>query len=234
MYESKSNIEDECSNSQILLKFIFTLLLALILTPSLAIGDVFTFSPPFILKQKTGSPLSIVSLSIDEDLNGDTLYIYTTINGTESFITKDRIMNFDALYARMYPAKVKTGSNLSPQAPSANAPSSSDDYTYTPPSSSAIDPEDAARLINSMYGRVCHAKIEGIFTKTLIIDWTSSTKIIHSMKVLAEIGSIKEQLYRGGVRYFQFPNDAGTYNVIDWKTGHKKSISDRADYYFRK
>lgn len=87
--------------------------------------------------------------------------------------------------------------------------------------------------MNSLYGNVCHAELVGFFSKTLIIDWTSNTKKIHAIKVMAEIGDSKNKLYEDGVRYFQFPNDAGTYNVIDWKTGEKKSISDRANYYFR-
>lgn len=92
--------------------------------------------------------------------------------------------------------------------------------------------ENVVRIINSEYGAVCKADLTGMFSKTLKIDWTSRTKKIHAMKILAEIGSVNERLYADGVRYFQFPNDSGTYNVIDWKTGEKKSISDRSPYYF--
>lgn len=49
---------------------------------------------------------------------------------------------------------------------------------------------------------------------------------------MAEIGTLKPQLYESGVRYLQFPNDAGTYNIIDWKTGEKTSNSERAPYHF--
>jgi len=35
-----------------------------------------------------------------------------------------------------------------------------------------------------------------------------------------------------GVRYFKFPNDAGGYNIIDWKTGEKRSVDEKAPYYF--
>lgn len=93
--------------------------------------------------------------------------------------------------------------------------------------------EDIVKVINREYGAVCRADLTGMFSKTLKIDWTSRTTKIHAMKILAEIGSVKNQLYLDGVRYFQFPNDSGTYNVIDWKTGEKKSISDRSQYYFR-
>lgn len=105
----------------------------------------------------------------------------------------------------------------------------------TPPAtaSATLDADTVVKLINTMYGAVCHAEINGFFSKTLKLDWTANTKKIHAMKVLAEIGSVKAKLYEDGVRYFQFPNDAGTYNVIDWKTGEKKSISERAQYYFR-
>jgi hypothetical protein len=48
------------------------------------------------------------------------------------------------------------------------------------------------------------------------------------VRVLAKVGSVKEMLYNDGVRYFKFPNNAGTYNIIDWKTGEKSSTKDRA------
>lgn len=87
-------------------------------------------------------------------------------------------------------------------------------------------------LINSHFGEYCSARVTGIFTHTLIIDWKPRTTKLQAISVLAGIGKAKERLYTDGVRYFQFPNDAGTYNVVDWKTGEKKSISDRAKYYF--
>ena len=87
-------------------------------------------------------------------------------------------------------------------------------------------------VLNTSYGNVCHAEITGVFSKTLKVDWTRNTVKLHAIKVISEIGSVKEDLFRDGVRYFQFPNDAGTYNVIDWKTGEKTSISERAKYYF--
>lgn len=79
---------------------------------------------------------------------------------------------------------------------------------------------------------MCQAELEGWFSKTLKLDWTSRTNKFSSIKVLAEIGTVKEQLYQAGVRYLKFPNDAGTYNVIDWETGEKSSTSERAPYYF--
>lgn len=104
--------------------------------------------------------------------------------------------------------------------------------TVAEPTKTTASADSIVSLINSMYGNVCHAEINGFFSKTLKLDWTANTKKIHAIKVLAEIGNVKSQLYEGGVRYFQFPNDAGTYNVIDWKTGEKKSVSDRTQYYF--
>jgi len=87
-------------------------------------------------------------------------------------------------------------------------------------------------ILNKQYGRVCKAELTGWFTKTLVINWTANTKKIDAIKILAEIGTVKEILYDDSVRYLQFPNDMGTYNIIDWKTGEKKSISDKARYYF--
>ena len=96
----------------------------------------------------------------------------------------------------------------------------------------AGDADNVVYLLNTEYGRVCKAELSGWFSKTLIINWTSNTKKIHAIKILAEIGTVKTMLYKDGVRYLQFPNDVGTYNIIDWKTGEKKSISDKARYYF--
>ncbi len=92
--------------------------------------------------------------------------------------------------------------------------------------------EAVVGFLNTSYGNVCHAELTGFFSKTLKIDWTRNTVQLHAVKVLGEIGSVKEELYKDGVRYLQFPNDAGTYNVIDWKTGEKSSTSERAKYYF--
>lgn len=100
------------------------------------------------------------------------------------------------------------------------------------PASTQIDADSIVTLINAMYGKVCHAEISGIFSKTLKLDWTANTKKIHFIKIMAEIAGVKAQLYESGVRYLQFPNDAGTYNIIDWKTGEKTSNSERAPYYF--
>ena len=92
--------------------------------------------------------------------------------------------------------------------------------------------ENFVELLALYYGKVCEAKIEGIFTKTLRIDWTSETVLLHTMKVFSEIGEAKEDLYIDGVRCFKFPNDAGGYNIIDWKTGEMKSVNERAPYFF--
>lgn len=92
--------------------------------------------------------------------------------------------------------------------------------------------DDFVDLLNLYYGNVCKVRIEGMFTKTIRVDWTSETVMLHTMKIFAEIGEAKEQLYQDGVRYFKFPNDTGTYNIIDWKTGEKKHNSDRARYFF--
>ena len=93
--------------------------------------------------------------------------------------------------------------------------------------------ERVVEFLNTEYGRVCRAELEGLFEKTIKIDWTSDTTRIHAYKILGEIGEIKEALFRDRVRYLQFPNDGGTYNVIDWKTGDKWSVPERAPYYFK-
>ena len=92
--------------------------------------------------------------------------------------------------------------------------------------------DDFVEVLNLYYGNVCEAKIEGVINKTLRVDWTSETVMLHTMKVFAEIGDAKDELYRDGVRYFKFPNDVGGYNIIDWKTGSKRSVDERAKYYF--
>lgn len=42
----------------------------------------------------------------------------------------------------------------------------------------------------------------------------------------------KGRFIGAGIRYLKFPNDARGYNIIDWKTGEKTSIKERAPYYF--
>jgi hypothetical protein len=89
-----------------------------------------------------------------------------------------------------------------------------------------------ADIINSEFGRVCEAKIEGAFSNTLRLDWTAQTTKLHVVTVMAAIGNARETLYSKGIRYLKFPNDAGGYNVIDWKTGEKSSVDERARYHF--
>jgi|SRR5580704_4833270 hypothetical protein len=90
-----------------------------------------------------------------------------------------------------------------------------------------------ADIINTQFGRVCEAKVEGIFSSTLRLDWTTETTKLNVITVMAAIGKTKESLYSKGIRYLKFPNEAGGYNIIDWKTGEKTSVSERAPYYFR-
>ena len=87
-------------------------------------------------------------------------------------------------------------------------------------------------LMNKYYGNICKIEVHGIFSRTLKVDWTPNTNKLHMFKVFAEIGDAKFLLYEEGVRYFQFPNNLCRYNVIDWKTGEKESISDWAPYCF--
>jgi hypothetical protein len=89
-----------------------------------------------------------------------------------------------------------------------------------------------ADVINSQFGRVCEAKVEGIFSNTLRLDWTAQTNKLNMLVVMAAIGKAKESIYSKGIRYLKFPNDGGGYNIIDWKTGEKSSIDERAPYYF--
>ncbi len=88
-----------------------------------------------------------------------------------------------------------------------------------------------ADIISSQFGGVCIAKIEG--SDTLRIDWTGATRKIDSIAVIAAVGKSKETIYAAGIRYFKFPNNAGSYNIIDWKTGEKTYTPERAQYYFR-
>lgn len=88
-------------------------------------------------------------------------------------------------------------------------------------------------LLNSEYGAVCTAILEGWGSDTLKVDWTSRTTKLHVIQVIGSVGTAKSVLYGDGVRYFKFPNDAGGYNIIDWKTGEKTSVSERAPYSFR-
>lgn len=86
---------------------------------------------------------------------------------------------------------------------------------------------------NVSAGQYCHAEIRGFWGSTLRISWTPRTNKLMAMQVLALVGEHKAELYNDGIRYFQFPNNIGGYNEIDWKTGEKRSISDPAIYFFR-
>jgi hypothetical protein len=90
----------------------------------------------------------------------------------------------------------------------------------------------AVEIINTEFGNICRASLEGIFTTTLRLDWTASTTKLHVAIVFAAIGKSKDALYESGIRYLKFPNDAGGYNIIDWKTGERTSVNERARYYF--
>jgi len=93
------------------------------------------------------------------------------------------------------------------------------------------DRSKIADIINSQFGMVCEAKVEG--SETLRLDWTSRTTKLNVITVMAAIGKSKETLYSKGIRYLKYPNDGGTYNVIDWKTGERTSVNEPAHYYFR-
>ena len=106
-------------------------------------------------------------------------------------------------------------------------------FTSLNTQSEAADADSIVRSINLTYGAVCNASLEkGWFSKTLKIDWTGSTTRLHAIKIFADVANVKSQLYEAGVRYFKFPNDAGDYNIVDWKTGEKTSVSERALYHF--
>jgi hypothetical protein len=87
-------------------------------------------------------------------------------------------------------------------------------------------------VLNIEYGRVAASSVEGWHSDTLRLEWTAQTKKLNAVQVMAAVGMVKGTLYNNGIRYFKFPNDTGGYNIIDWKTGEKKSSSERARYYF--
>jgi hypothetical protein len=93
--------------------------------------------------------------------------------------------------------------------------------------------EKIASILNSQFGRICEAKIEGFFSDTLKIDWTAATRKIDSITVMAAVGGSKSTMYDSGIRYLKIPNDAGGYSIFDWKTGEKTSVNERAKYYFQ-
>lgn len=90
-----------------------------------------------------------------------------------------------------------------------------------------------ANVLNSEFGAICNATLEGWGSNTLRVDWTSRTTKLNAIQVFGAIGTAKSALYGDGIRYFKFPNDDGGYNIVDWKTGEKTSVSQRAPYYFR-
>jgi len=75
------------------------------LIPFLVSAQQVTFNIPFALKQKHGDGLLITAVTIDQDENGDTIYIYETIDGKEGFVTQSNIANFVEFDSALYPSK---------------------------------------------------------------------------------------------------------------------------------
>ncbi len=193
------------------------------------------FDKPWTIYRKAGSPVEVVNITLDTDVNGYQIAIYKTTSGEEGFVDISNFENISELLSLMNPgteSQSQVDGRGDNSAPLYSEPTIDDEPQYAPAGGPAKSADVIVALINQMYGNVCHAELNGFFSKTLKLDWTSNTNKFHAIKVISEIGSVKESLYLDGVRYFQFPNDAGTYNVIDWKTGEKESVSDTARYYF--
>lgn len=94
------------------------------------------------------------------------------------------------------------------------------------------DGSKVAEIINSQFGGVCEARVEGVFSNTLRLDWKAATTKLHVITVMAAVGKSKEALHSNGIRYLKFPNESGGYNIIDWKSGQKTSVDERAPYRF--
>ncbi len=82
-------------------------------------------------------------------------------------------------------------------------------------------------------GDHCHGEISGIFDLTLRIDWTSRTREDHVKNIIAKVTAERKRLYEDGVRYFEYPNNAGTYNVVDFKTGARTATNEKALPWFK-
>jgi uncharacterized protein (DUF433 family) len=93
--------------------------------------------------------------------------------------------------------------------------------------------EDIVLALNASHREYCQAELTGWSGKTLKIDWSIRSKRLQKEEILSEIDRAKTRLLRGGVRYLQVPNDVGTYDLVDWKTGRKKSIDQKAFPYIR-
>ncbi len=200
------------------------IILAFIFITTTASAEIIKFNNnPATLIPAHGNPIQVVEIDYDDEQG---VLFYKDIFGKESFLSEHNVQNLEQLLSKNKKPTVKK------RQPTTHTPTAKA-YSY-PPSSAPYDgmAKLTVNVLNSSYGNVCNAKIKGFFSKTLVINWTSRTNKLHAMKVMAEVGSVKDKLYQDGIRYFQFPNDSGTYNVIDWKTGERKSISDRTDYYF--
>lgn len=97
------------------------------------------------------------------------------------------------------------------------------------------DSEVANNLVADLNksGDHCHGEISGIFDLTLRLDWTSRTREDHVKNIFAKVMAERKKLYEDGVRYLEYPNEAGTYNVIDFKTGAKTAINEKALPWFK-
>lgn len=82
-------------------------------------------------------------------------------------------------------------------------------------------------------GNHCHGEISGIFDLTLRLDWTSRTQPQHVKNILIKVMTDRKKLISDGVRYLEYPNNAGTYNVIDFKTGKRSATDEKALPWFK-
>jgi hypothetical protein len=206
-------------------------LLALIISPLIALllvlvmqnrrSDKVVSSGPVILERDPGTARSPTVDQISQSKK----------QGSGSYIVTGIAVIIGALI--FLSPKEKETKTDAPSSDHAAAPSierTDPRSSYEPRSS--YDGTSVASVINTQFGRVCDAKIEGFFSNTLRLDWTAETKKLHMITVMAAIGKAKESIYAKGIRYLKYPNDVGGYNIIDWNTGEKSSIDERAPYYF--
>lgn len=100
-------------------------------------------------------------------------------------------------------------------------------FGFVPTTSFAGEAKDLVGRINSKFGRVAEAELDGWFTKTLVLNWKRETVNIQAGLIIRTMEGMRDRLINDGVRYFKYQNDQCGYNLIDWKTGKKTSVNER-------
>ncbi len=92
---------------------------------------------------------------------------------------------------------------------------------------------DIMRNLNAQK-KYCRFQVEGLFSRTLTIDWTTRTGEQDKKEILAALELSKGRLTHDGVRYVKYPNPDGSYTIKNLETGEEKTTTEKALPWFQR